>query len=752
MPSIINDNGPVEYHKLCRGQSGGVFSVLAALCSISQTSTALRNMHKLFEPSPAIDDDSRVRLNQVATCFYCELMRLNKHSRECRTMAMDHIQKLLLYGLAALLDSDTLAMFPTSNLSLLSQLDGHYSRSKGNDLLSKAQTHSHTPPHDPDQDAFKINRMSGDYFDTAGPTYACKNVWSFLMNIGHVLATSNPYETKYPRHFQSLTSIGRRIVDICNNLHSNELDMVPQISVERECLKRLIVFQKLLVSLTDRENECLDAILGMKGSLFSAISKFIIENLYYLAGVELDVEEQRRIGCNDAITSYHRAKSLAFQRAYSELCGSLMAVMLREIKGREGTLILELVRSLIISAVRGDLELRRTIEEKAMTLNLQLRKRASKGRADNTTHDFAMSCFRRTSDLLVYAASCSDYRAVLFHAMFHELPSKENDMIESFISSLSSRLVLTSEAIGVYGAVSTDGLERAIDDRILCSEVLRGNDINVQKSILGLREWAISNFFAALLRSQSTAAPLRLVLLKSLDCMIKTFSSNDVSNREKIFDESGNLASNTTFVKLFYSFKECLCNSIRSNNVDAIFITELYSCVRQCLELPMSTETTTTSGTNETMTLLSWARATSEINDESNPHSLQCSVYITKISLCFELCGVLLRQPKTTTCLRNFLIEVNTHEDSNPFSLDDIEANTNPDMQQLCSIFSSLNELEGELSLRKANANRVQFSNPYAATNPMSSSTTSSESLVHPHSIESLEAIEKYLQVSKRIQ
>jgi hypothetical protein len=591
--------------------------------------------------------------------------------------------------------------------------------------------------------------MSGDYFDTAGPTYACKNVWSFLMNMGHVLATSNPYETKYPRHFQSLTSIGRRIVDICNNLHSNELDMVPQISVERECLKRLIVFQKLLVSLTDRENECLDAILGMKGSLFSAISKFIIENLYYLAGVELDVEEQRRIGCNDAITSYHRAKSLAFQRAYSELCGSLMAVMLRENKG-QGTLILELVRSLIISAVRGDLELRRTIEEKAMNLNLQLRKRASKGRAHNMTHDFAMSCFRRTSDLLVYSASCSDYRAVLFHAMFHELPSKENEMIESFISSLSSRLVLTSEAIGVYGAVSTDGLERAIDDRILCSEVLRGNDIDVQKSILGLREWAISNFFAALLRSQSTASPLRLVLLKSLDCMIKTFSSNDVSTREKIFDESGNLASNTTFVKLFYSFKECLCNSIRSNNADAIFITEFYSCVRQCLELPMSIETTTTSGTHETISLLSWARATSKIDDESNPHSLQCSVYINKISHWFQLCGMLLRQPETTACLRNFLIKVNNHEDAKPFSLDNIE--TNPDMHQLCSIFCSLNELEGELSLRIANANRVQVSNPYAATDPKSSSTPTSETLVHPHSIESLEAIEKYLQVSKRTQ
>ena len=746
MPSIINENGPVENQKLCQSQSGGVFSVLASFCSISQASSALRNVHTLFESSPTMDDNSRIHLQQVATCFYCELVRLGKHNRNCRALAMDHVRHLLLHGLTALLDPDTLAMFPTSNLSFLSQLDGLNSRSKGNDQLSKVQIYSHAPPHDPDLDAFKIKRMGGDYFDSAGPTYACKNVWSFLMNVGHVFAVSNPYETKYPRHFQSMTAIGRYIVDICNTLHSDELDMTPQISVERECLKRLIVFQKLFALMTDGDNECLDAILGIKGSLCSVTSTIIIENLYYLSGCEIDVEDQRRIGCDDAITRYRRSKSLAFQRAYTELCSSLLSIILRQKENREGTRILDLVRNLIISAFRGGLDLRRTIEGAALNLNLRLRKKACKGRVQYMTNDLANSFFRRTSDMLVCAARGSDnFRADLFRAMFNGLPSKEAGDIDSFTSWFSSRLVLTSEAFGVKSSIAHDGLERAIDDRMLYSEVLRGIDLDGQKSILGLREWIMSNFFAALLRSQGTSPSTRLIVLKSLACFIKAFSSPDTAPRDKIYNENGNLASYTTFVKLFYSLKECLSNAIRLSTIDANFITEFYACARHCIEMPMFI-TATSSGTQQnTTTVLSWARASSEVGNGSNPHSIQCSAYITTISLWLNLCGILLRQPEATTCLRNFLIRINDHDSTQPYALEDIGVNTNPDMQQVCSIFNSLNKLEGELSLQMANSNRVKVSNPYAASNTKSSSgTPSSEATVPPRSVEALEAIKKY--------
>lgn len=414
--------------------------------------------------------------------------------------------------------------------------------------------------------------------------------------------------------------------------------------------------------------------------------------------------------------------------------------MLRENKKNwEGTQIFDLVRSLIVSAFRGELDLRRTIEEAALNLNLRLRKKASKGCVHHMTNDLTNSLLRRTSDLVAYSASCSDdYRAVLFRAMFHGLPSKEYALIDSFISSLSNRLVLTSEALGVKCTVARDALERAIDDRLLCSEVIRGIDFDGQKLILGLREWTISILFASLLRSQGTAPETRLIVLKSLACMIKTVSSPDIARREKIYDENGNLASITAFVKLFFSLKECLSNVIRLGTIDAIFITEFYSCARQCFEMPMLINATS-SGTHNTITLISWARSSSEFHNAPNPHSLQCSAYINKISLWLNSCGMLLQQPGTAACLRNFLIRISDHDGAKTFS-SDIEAN-NPGIQQLGSIFNSMKQLEGELSLRVANSNRGQISNPYALP---SSSIPASETLVHPQTIESLEAIKKY--------
>ena len=148
---------------------------------------------------------------------------------------------------------------------------------------------------------------------------------------------------------------------------------------------------------------------------------------------------------------------------------------------------------------------------------------------------------------------------------------------------------------------------------------------------------------------------------------------------------------------------------------------------------------------DDTFTLLSWARASSKVENGSNPHSIQCSAYITTISHWLKLSGILLRQPEATTCLRNFLIRINDHDSTQPYALEDIGVNVNPDMQQVCSIFNSLNKLEGELSLQMANSNRVKVSNPYAASNTKSSSgTPSSEATVPPQSVEALEAIKKY--------
>ena len=679
--------------------------MLAALCSIGKAHRALSNVYDIFVQSTHGDNDQRFSLQQMGVCFSCELARLATSDPSCMTLASHHIQKIFCYLVTALVDPDTLAMFPTSNLQLLSTLDGHNSRSKGNDSLSKAQIHS--VKDDPDQEAYKIKRMSGDYFDTAGPSYTSKNIWSFCENVGLVLMKLDTWPL--------MKSIGNDMLKICHELRTEKdlLDLLPLISVERECLKRLLFFQALFVSLKQDKDGCLDAILGTDGGLFCGLSTSLIENLYYLSGIELEIEQQINIGCNDPVTRYQRAKALVFQRAYTELCGALMTLMLQENVTWKGTDTFNFVRSnMIASTFRGNLDLRRSIEASAVNFSLCLRKKSAKGNLNRMSEDLLTSFFRRTNSLLVYAASCADnYRAVLFNAMLHGLPSMDTAMIDSFMKAVSYRLILTSDAVGVHTAASSDGLQRAVDDRLLYAEVLSDDAIE-KEAILSLRSWVMDNFFVILLNSRSTATSLRSITLKLLMIMIKTFSSKEMALREKIYDPSGNLTSIETCAKLFHSIKECLCISIRSGVADSVFIAALFSCARQFLALPMADETSMDEFTDvKTVTLLSLAHSSSSRKSEAG-HGSSHLAYIYEISMWLNICGKLLQNQASLATLRGYLVRINNKNgDAGDHSLEDAESR-NHEMQQLCSSFNTLKRLERDLSLVKINSS--QRSNPYA--------------------------------------
>ena len=729
LSSVGNNNENGEHRKLCHSQSGGVLSVLAALCSI----LPLSGMYEMFEPTHAIEDVSRFYLQQMATCVSCELLRLSRHSRLCKALALQNIQKILNFLFAALVDSDTLAMFPSCNLALLFKLDGHNSRSKGNDLLSKAQVRVSSAPQDPDQEAHKIKRMSGEYFDTAGPTYTSKNIWSFLENVGQVLASSSPYDIKCPvGTWQSFRSIGIEIVNTCKKLRLDKdtdlLELLPQVSVERECLKRLLAFRALFTSLKNGRHDRLNTVLG--GGCTVVLTS-IVENLYYLSGIELELEEQRSIGCDDSDTRYQRATALAFHRAYAELCSSLMTLLLCENNNWESVVARDLVRcNLIASAFRGDLDLRRTIEGVANKLNLCLRRRSSKGQLLNLTEDLFTSLSRRTCDLLVYAADCGDkdnYRVVLFNAMLRGVSSKGNASVDAFITTVGSRLILTSETIGARSTLSPDGLERAIDNRIFCGE---NDGIDDLESMIGLRDWVMSVFLVGRLGSAGTAPLVISMSLKFLTCMIKIFSSDEFSPRQKIYDVSGNLASIAIYIKLVHSLKECLCNSIRSS-LDEKFVAEFFCCARHFLALPCTLKSASLD--KESKTLLSWASPPSMNTAHSDEVSYLHSAYIYEFFMWLKLFGELLRHQATTAILRDFLNQINKNgETKSPLEVSE------PNYLKFCTSFNTLNKLECDLSLYRTNS--TQISNPYAGKS-IGNADSGSQNIV---SGESLSAIEEY--------
>lgn len=722
VPSVGNKNENEEHRKLCHRQSGGILSILAAICLI----IPLSGVYEIFEPKDATEADSRFYLERMATCFSCELLRLSKHNRLCKALAMQHIQRILNNLFAALVDSDTLAMFPSSNLSLLFSLDGHNSRSKGNDLLSRAQIYLPSVHRDPDEEAYKIKRMSGEYFDTAGPSYASKNIWSSLENVCHLLASSSPYDIKCTTGtWQSLRLIGRTIVNIINKLHSDKdedlLELLPQVSVERECLKRLHVFRALFTSLKNGRLDHSETILS---GIYTVISTSIIENLYYLSAIELDFEEQLRIGCDDSDTRYQRAKALAFHRAYTELCGSTLTLILQNDNNWENILARDFIRvKLIVPAIRG-MDLRQTIEESAKDLNLRLRRRSSKGRLNHLTEHFAMSLYRRADDLLVYAAANADYRALLFRAMIDGISTRENDKIDAFVTIAASRLTLIPEAARAHTCLSLDGLERAIDNGRFWAKY---DGIDDPDSTTLFRGWVMNVFLVGRLGSHGTTPRVVSVSLKLLTCIMKILSSDEFVPSQKICNDSGNLTS-TACVKLVHSLKECFCNTVRSC-LDETFVAEFFRCVRHLLALPCTFGVTPVG--EKTWTVLSWACASSATSIEVDSISSDHSSYTYEVIMWLKVCGEILRHRATTTVLRGLLIEMRANGEVSTSALD-VATQNYGSLRHFCMSFDRLNKLERVLSLQTAKD--VVISNPYARkvicnTNNMSQNTVSGESL-----------------------
>jgi len=332
----------------------------------------------------------------------------------------------------------------------------------------------------------------------------------------------------------------------------------------------------------------------------------------------------------------------------------------------------------------------------------------------------------------------------LFSAMLHGasalLSSGATASLEALVKAITYRLVLTPEAIGAYSTAASDGLQHAVDDRILCAEVLRQDDPNEQTSIIGLREWAMGNFFVYLLKGQGISQPLRVTALKLLNCMMKTYSSKVIVSSQKIHNEGGNLASIATFTKLFHSLKECLCNCILSKKLDAMF--DLFVCARHCLALPMSSNLRdiAENGTKDAKestnigTLLSLACSSSKSNTHLGADSVNIS-YISEVSKWLNICGKLLRNQLSRTLLFGFITRVDSMNGPESYTLDKAEYEING-IQHLCSSFKSLGDLEKGLFIRK-----VKATNPYAEKSSNNAAHEGTCLMSH----ESLIAIEEFI-------
>ena len=663
----------------------------------------------------------------MGVCFSCELTRLARDSPSCKAIATFNIDRVINFLVTSLVDADTLAMFPTCNLAMLSKIDspnGHTSRSKGNDILTKSQIHSLTNSDDPDIEAHKIKRRSGDYFDTAGPTYTSKHLWSFCEHTAHLLTMFDVSESieknASDRMQEAMWAIGKDLVLACKNLRSDNgsLELLPLVSAERECLKRFIFFQELFNALKRQSNPAFHK-LTKQGGLNGIISTSIIENLHYLSSIELDVEEQKKLGCNDSDSRYQRAHALTFQKAYTELCGSLITLMLRENKNWVSQISLrDLMRQrLTFPALQKTLDIRSVLEVErttAKTFKFCLRKKSStkKGKAEYMDKNLSSTLSHRASQLLSFAAGITDkkYGSDLLKAILSGTtapssaePSPEyTTSIANLFSIISYRLILTPETFGVCSPLTSDGLQRAVDNCLLCSEVLRTDGLREQKSILEFREIVLGSSIVNMLKNDSITPELGVSILHMLTCIAKTYSSTDFTTGQKIHQLISPLArksltSVATYTKLFHSIKECLCISIKSGTIHAALMRELSSSTAHLGNTATSLSTTLNqSDESVSSTLISLARESAQ-HAATSPFENHLT-YIYQTSIWINKCLKLLHNQPMAAHLRDAFNKWIKSKETGSESLNLADSKI-PEIQQLGQHFHSLTNLEKALSI-----------------------------------------------------
>ena len=572
----------------------------------------------------------------MKACFTSELVRLADSEPVCRKHVLLHKGEVTISTLHALIDVDTLYLFPTSDLAALCEVGGQSCRAQGEKDLSKAQIRIEegtVPSPDCDYEARNIDIRTGDVFDTAGPSYMSHNVWTFTDNILHLRGLNK--------------------------------DTQPVVCLERECLRRLVAIRSFILSLTGTEE--------VPGNPLRQVTALILKNLYRVSSYEASVEKSYAMGCNDFESRLNRAKLLVFVQVYAHMCGSILSVILTE-NGSDSDV---LTNNIIIPALRGDLDLIRAIKGVSDQLNLRRPFTPASSSNEKATLKYAtralrISLFRRSPEFIFLCQDChsNSFGAALFNALLsaaYSMNLDEEALASDFFKVVCNQLILKDGNSGHVHTSSSNHYHRDVDRCFRQSDAPTSSRDTLAR--LDFRQRILEILSPRILTSQGGSSILRSVILQVLSHLFRTFTRSEVS--KMILNDAGNLSGVGTYARVCCSLKLCLSNAVLSSQPD--IIANLFICANRLTLLPVSVH-----DADSNKTLIHWASA----SFSSSRHA----EFIVETFRWFGIVGSLLSSDEGNR-LRSIL------HDADPTASNDSET-------QLLILTRKLAGLETELSLR----------------------------------------------------
>jgi hypothetical protein len=237
---------------------GEVCACLAALtCLDKQDSLTVNASLDTFASSMkaqgwiARDDADQKYFRSMAQCFYSEVCGLSSKYEQCDLLVQNRWDILVEHFVDAMLDSNTLERFPSMNLKRIKENGGV--RSERKQSLRIKLANSTRQPEDPSRDS--VNEAGArlgksEKGDSPGPPYNSSHLWPFCESLGKAAARKDGGTELEFREFQMETLL----TELDADLMDRPRDLISLVSLEKECLLRMMLFRGVLSSSARRRS------------------------------------------------------------------------------------------------------------------------------------------------------------------------------------------------------------------------------------------------------------------------------------------------------------------------------------------------------------------------------------------------------------------------------------------------------------------------------------------------------------------
>uniref|UniRef100_A0A7S4J733 Uncharacterized protein n=1 Tax=Odontella aurita TaxID=265563 RepID=A0A7S4J733_9STRA len=589
--------------EVCHKHSLGICATLAALISLLTKDDIVAgsgplskwiwtaDLQIVYMTSDSDDDVQMLTYSrQVRQSLIVELCRLSSFYSSCNTLLECGSTTALGHFLQALVDLETIKEFPSRSLGLMLKKGGKESREREQELLYRVNNCARGAEGkdvDPDCMARGLRNIT-DGFNTIGPSFMCRQFWSFAKRLGQAFSASNgPKPTAIKvigELLQQVNSLFHEHHHQGSNQHGQSVDCE---CMERELLKRFVVIRKLVVILQE-EGAFNSSEMGLEvPDLTCLAANAVLEQLYFTS---FSMEYY-----HDAEASYDRAKAHAFHKAYAEFSGAVLVVLMREIKlSRTLDLFQPIQDDIVAPCIRSsnDAPIYLSVGKGAVRNSVIFQVKAGRNiYRSKPLSPFSKGLHRRVNELVVYST-----RSVPLAEAKGRICTLYSALMEMTLSvgpgkgchSLSPAAVI-GRALHLPGMPSTgkgSWLQKTFDFEFSRDPYC---DRLEHLKLSNMRKYAMQNFILPKLCLPSIREEWKLEILLIVENMLKTPKIHRGCTPADFITpyphNTGFLSIQEDIVKVVKGLNLLVRNEIALGNLD--LIGNIFSCVKLLLNFPI---------------------------------------------------------------------------------------------------------------------------------------------------------------------